>query len=153
MAVPSTISILNQIQTFLVATALYKTVVIGAQKDWTDAWPIAEIMIVDDKSEHWALGGQIRDTQGFRITTAVSFTKQTPLAAVTQLLGIRDVIVPLFQQHAYLGGTVLGVQDSRVRPATNRISFVRIDSDDYLVHELIVEVCSVYSVPIGASGI
>jgi hypothetical protein len=153
MSVPSTISILNQIQTYLVATALYTNVVIGAQKDWTEACPIAEIMIIDDKSEHWTLGGQIRDTQGFRITTGVSFTTQTPLAAVTQLLSIRDVIIPTFQQHAYLGGMVQGVQDSRIRPATNRISFMKMDSGDYLIHECIVEVCSVYSVPIGASGI
>jgi hypothetical protein len=153
MSVPNTISILTQIQTYLVGTGLYTTVVIGAQKDWTGVWPIAELMIIDDKSEHWTLGGQIRDTQGFRIVSGVSFTQQTPLAAVTQLCSLRDTIVPLFQQHAYLGGSVLGVQDSRVRPATNRISFIRINGDDYLIHELIVEVCSVYSVPIGASGI
>lgn len=153
MPVPNTLAILQQIQTFLTGTSLYTTVVIGAQKDWTNACPIAEIMIIDDKSEHWAMGGQIRDTQGFRVTTGVNFTTQTPLAAVTQLCSLRDTVVPLFQQHAYLGGSVLGVQDSRIRPATNRISFLRMDSGDYLMHELIIEVCSVYSVPIGAAGI
>mgnify|MGYP001567924312 CR=1 FL=1 len=153
MAVPNTLAIMLQMQVYLVATTLYTNVVIGAQKDWTEACPIAEVMIIDDKSEHFALGGQIRDTQGFRVTTGVSFTTQTPLAAVTQLCAIRDVIIPTFQQHAYLGGMVQGVQDSRIRPSTNRISFLKMDSGDYLIHECIVEVESVYSVPIGAQGI
>ena len=72
--------------------------------------------------------------------------------AITQLLAIRDTIMPIFQQHAYLGG-VAGVDDSRVRPGAKRLYFAKVQGNDYLVHEMVVEVRSQYSVPIGVDGV
>ena len=149
---PNTLGIMTQIKTFLDGLGLYTTTVIGLERDWTGVVPIAEIMWIDDKSENWEMGGFKRDTQGFRVSTGVSLTEQTPLAAVTQLCTLRDAIVPLFQQHAYLGG-IAGVDDSRVRPSTMRIIPMTLNGNLYLVHELVVEVCTVYGVPTGAQGI
>lgn len=149
---PNTQAILNAIQTYLTGAGVYTTVEIGAVRDWTNAWPLAEVMFIEDDSAHFGHSGKIRDSQGFRITSAVSFTHQTPPSAVAQLITIRDTVVPIFQQHAYLGG-VSGVQDSRVKPGSAKISFIRLGEDEYLMHEFIVEVRQTYNVPIGASGI
>lgn len=149
---PNTWSILQAIQGIVQGTNAYKTVGIGAVKDWTDNWPVSEIAFADDDSEHYAHGGKIRDTQGFRVTSAVSFTQQTPAQAVQQLTTLRDTLIPLFQQHALLTG-VAGVQDSRVKASSPKVYFLHIDSDDYAVHEFTVEVRTTYNVPIGASGI
>lgn len=158
MAQPNTLLIMNQIQAMLQALTInaqpaYATVVLGAQKDWTDAWPVAEVMFAEDLSEHFRAGGYIRDTQGFVVRSAVSWTKQTPLQAVTQFCNIRDAATYLFQSHAYLQNAVPGVDDSRVKPVPAKISFIEVGGDDYLVHELIVEVSSDWTVPIGATGI
>lgn len=152
MALPDTWNLLQAIAGLTQGTNSYTTVAIGAVKDWTDAWPVCEIAFSEDDSEHFAHGGKIRDTQGFRITSAVSFTRQTPAQAVQQITTIRDTMIPLFQQHAILTG-VPGVQDSRVKAGSPKLYFMRVDSDDYLVHEFTVEVRSTYNVPIGASGI
>lgn len=149
---PNTQAILNAIASYLTGAGVYTTVEIGAIKDWTSAWPLAEVMFIEDDSTHFAHSGKIRDAQGFRVTSAVNFTQQTPPNAVAQLINIRDTIIPIFQQHAYLGG-VSGVQDSRVKPGSAKISFMLVNGDDYLVHEFIVEVHQTYNVPIGASGI
>jgi hypothetical protein len=160
MGTPHTLDIINQVQNLINTYAidsnsnpLYKTVAIGAVKDWTEAWPVCEIMIVEDDTKHWKDSGAIRDTQGFRVTTAVNYSTQTPLAAVTQFITIRDIVIPIFQQRAYLGGIVQNVGDSRVKPGSPRISFMVLDSGDYIVHEFIVEVRQDYYVPIGAQGI
>lgn len=152
MALPNTWSILQAIQGIVQGTNAYKTVAIGAVKDWTDTWPVCEIAFSEDDSEHYAHSGKIRDSQGFRITSAVSFTQQTPAQAVQQLTSLRDTLIPLFQQHAVLTG-IQGVQDSRVKAGSPKVYFMHIDSDDYAVHEFTVEVRSTYNVPIGASGI
>ncbi len=152
MPLPNTLGIINEIQSMLTALTIYKTVEIGAVKDWTDSWPLAEVMFLEDDSRHFKMSGKIRDAQGFRITSAVNYTQQTPAQAVTQLIGIRDMVIPLFQQHAYLNGTA-GVADSRVKEGSAKISFMLVNGDDYIVHEFIVEIKQDYNVPIGASGI
>lgn len=148
MTQPNTWAILQRIESLITSTNLYTTVAIGAVKDWADACPVCEIMFVQDDSEHYAQGGKIRDPQGIRITTGISFTTQTPAQAVQQLTTIRDTIVPMFQQRATLQD-LSGVQDSRIKPKSSRIAFMLISGNDYLVHECIVEVRSTYNVPIG----
>ena len=150
---PVTQNIINAIQAYLVSSNLYKVVELGAIKDWSDVWPLAEVMFLEDDSTHWSSGGTIKDTQGFRVTTAICYsTTLTPPQATAQLIAIRDAIMPVFQQHAYLGG-ITGVSDSRIKPGSTKISFITDNGNDYLVHEFIVEVRQKYSVPIGASGI
>ena len=112
MGEPQTQAIINQIQALINQYAvdsnsnpLYKTVEIGAVKDWTEAWPVCEIMIIEDDTKHWKDSGAIREPQGFRVTTAVNYTQQTPPQAVAQFITIRDAVIPIFQQHAYLGGS------------------------------------------------
>ena len=152
MAGPNTLAIMNQMMTFLQGLGLFKTVVLGAQKDWTDAWPVAEVMIAEDSNINFEMGGFKKDIQGFKVTWGTSWTRQTPAAAVTAWCALRDAIVPLFQQHAYMGG-LQNVEDSRVKPVPFKVAFMTIGTDDYLTGELIVEVESVWSVPIGAAGI
>jgi len=147
----NTQAIINEIQTLITGLSLYKTVEQGAIKDWTEAWPLAEIMLLEDNSEHYTHGGGIRDTQGFRVTSAVNFTQQTPPQALAQLISLRDTVIPLFQQRAMLTG-ITGVQDSRVKPGSPKVSFVLVNGDDYLVHEFIVEVHQTYYVPIGGAN-
>jgi hypothetical protein len=149
---PNTQAILNAIQSYLQSSGVYTIVEQGAVKDWTGQAPLAEVMFIEDDSEHYAHGGKIRDTQGFRVTSVISFTSQTPPQAVAQLITIRDTIIPTFQQHAYLGG-VSGVMDSRVKPKSAKISWMLVNGDDYVVHEFIVEVRQTYNVPIGTQGI
>jgi len=149
---PVTQTILNTIQSYLVGTNLYQIVEIGAVKDWSPYNAVCEVMFTEDDSDHWKLGGTIRDQQGFRVISAFNFTKQAPPVVVSQLITVRDTIVPLFQQHAYLGG-VAGVQGSRVKPGSMKISWMLVNGDDYLAHEFVVQVHQVYSVPIGAQGI
>lgn len=148
---PVTQNIINAIQSYLQGTNLFQIVEIGAVKDWSPYTAVCEVMFIEDDSEHWKLGGTIRDPQGFRVTSAFNFTKQAPPAVVSQLITVRDTIIPLFQQHAYLGG-VAGVQGSRVKPGSAKISWMLVNGNDYLVHEFIVQVHQVYSVPIGAAG-
>lgn len=149
---PNTQAILNEIQALITAAGVYTTVEIGAIKDWTNQTPCCEIMFIEDDSEHFAHGGKIRDSQGFRVTTGIDFTTQAPRAAVSQLITIRDTIIPIFQQRALLTG-IPGVQDSRVKPGSVRISFMIVNQQqDYLVHEFIVEVRQTYNVPIGGAN-
>lgn len=121
MALPDTIGIMTQIKSLITtANAGYRTIAIGGVKDWTDSSPVCEIGFATDASNHFAHGGKIEDVQGFRITTAVLFASSTsqtptPTQAVTTLCAIRDIVVPLFQQKAYLGGQA-GVIDSRIKP-------------------------------------
>lgn len=149
---PVTQTILNTIQSYLVGTNLYQIVEIGAVKDWSPYTTLCEVMFIEDDSEHWKQGGTIRDQQGFRVASAFNFTKQSPPAVVAEMITVRDTIIPLFQQHAYLGG-VAGVQGSRVKPGSAKIAWMLVGGDDWLVHEFIVAVHQVYSVPIGAQGI
>jgi hypothetical protein len=160
MGTPQTQAIIDQIQNLINTYAidansnpLYKTVEIGAVKDWTETWPVCEIMIVEDDSIHWKDSGAIRDGQGFRVTTAINYTQQTPPQAVTQFITIRDAVIPIFQRHAYLGGVVQNVGSSRVKPGSPKIRFMTVNGDDYIVHEFIIEVKQDYYVPIGAQGI
>jgi len=155
---PNTLGVMQGIQSIITANipTVYKTVALEAYKDWTNADPVCEIAFMEDHSEHFAAGGVIKDIQGFKITSAVLFagnsTSVTPTQSITNLCACRDAVVPLFQQHAYLGG-VQGVSDSRVKPDTFKLSVVTDHDNDYLVHEFIVEVESVWTVPIGAQGI
>lgn len=153
----NTLAIMQTIQKMVLGlnsggTQLYKTVALEAVEDWATAWPVCEIHFEDDSSEHFAAGGVISDTQGFRLTTAVNFMQQTPEQAITMLTALRDQIVALFQQHAYLESTAV-VADSRVRPGARSLLWVKDGGDYYLVHELIIEVRSQYTVPIGVQGI
>jgi len=148
---PHTQVIINEIVALINAASIYKTVEMGAIKDWTDLWPVCEVMIVEDDSDHFAHSGKIRDIQGFRVTSGVLFTEQSPADAVTQFIGIRDAIIPIFQQRALLTG-VAGVQDSRVKPHSVKVSFMMIQGNDYLVHEFIVEVHQTYNMPIGGAN-
>jgi len=157
MSLPNTIGVMQQIQSLITASgANYRTIAIGAVKDWTGVDPICEIGLSSDSSAHFAHGGRIEDTQGFRITTAVLFASSTsptptPTQAVTTLCGIRDVVVPLFQQKAYLGG-LAGVADSRVKPGNFTISFITVGGNDYIVHEFEVEVRSMYNIVVPDGG-
>lgn len=154
MAQPNTLAVMQQIQAIITGLGIYTTIGLEAVKDWAGADPICEIAYVDDLVEKFADGGVNEDTQGFRITSAVNFTKQTPLAAITQLANIRDTVVYTFMSHAYLGnGAPAQVQDSRLRPAINKLSFIQVGGDDYLIYEFIVEVRSQWSTPIGVNGI
>ncbi len=158
MALPNTLGVMMGIQSLIngLSPNPYRTVALEAFKDWTNADPVCEIAFSLDDSEHFAAGGVIKDIQGFRITSAVLFagasTVVTPTQAITNLCTCRDAVVPLFQQHAYLGG-VQGVSDSRVKPGSFKLSVVTDHDNDYLVHEFIVEIESQYTVPIGAQGI
>jgi len=154
MALPNTLGVMMGIQSLIngLSPNPYRTVALEAFKDWTNADPVCEIAFSLDDSEHFAAGGVIKDIQGFRITSAVIFSTATPTAAITALCTCRDAVVPLFQQHAYLGG-VQGVSDSRVKPGSFKLSVVTDHDNDYLVHEFIVEIESQYTVPIGAQGI
>ena len=158
MAAPDTFAIMQQIQMLIqgLSPQPYTTIGLEMVKDWTDIDPVCEIAWAEDMSEHFTAGGQIEDTQGFRITSAVCYTKgRTPAAAVQLLCACRDAVIPLFQQHAYLADTLgaLGVYDSRVKPASNRLAVVEDAGEKYIVHEFIVEVLSTYTVPIGTQGI
>ncbi len=153
MALPNTLGVMQGIESIITAnTTVYQTVALEAYKDWTNADPVCEIAFSEDDSEHFAAGGVIKDIQGFKITSAVKFSTVTPTAAITALCACRDAVVPLFQQHAYLGG-VQGVSDSRVKPGSAKLAVVTDHDQEYLVHEFIVEVESQYTVPIGAQGI
>jgi hypothetical protein len=150
---PNTQNIINKLQTLITALNIYTTVEIGAVKDWTNADPVCEIMLMEDDSEHFAVNQKIRDTQGFMITSGVSYTKAgiTPPTAVANLIVIRDTIIPMFQQRTLLTG-LTGVQDSRVKPGSPKISFRNeMGGDSFIVHEFILEVHQLYNVPMGAS--
>jgi hypothetical protein len=158
MPLPNTLGVMQGIQSLIngLSPNPYKTVALEAFKDWTNADPVCEIAFSEDDCVHFAAGGTIRDIQGFRITSAVLFagasTAVTPTQAITTLCTCRDAVVPLFQQHAYLGGTQ-GVSDSRVKPGSMKLSVVTDEGNDYLVHEFVVEVESQYTVPIGVNGV
>jgi len=150
---PNTQGILTEIYTLTNALAIYTTLEIGAVKNWTNADPVGEIMWMEDDSEHYATNQKIRDVQGFLVTSGVSYTKAgiTPATAVANLTAIRDVVIPMFQQRGILTG-IAGVQDSRVKPGSAKISFRNeMGGDSFIVHEFIVEVKQLYNVPMGAS--
>jgi hypothetical protein len=159
MALPNTLSIMQQIQLLINAqpnTAGYKTVALEAIKNWRGFDPVCEIAFIGDDSSHFAHGGKIEDVQRFRIATGVLYADDsdptvTPLSVITKLTAIRDVVVPLFQQKAYLGG-LIGVQDSRVREGSFRIGFLTVSGQDYLVHTFEVEVRSMYNITIPDGG-
>lgn len=148
MAAPNTLAVMNQIQSLVNGLGIFTTVVLEAQKDWANATPVCEIAYVDDVVEHFSDNGVMEDTQGFKLTIGVDFTGQTPLAAITSLTSLRDSLVYLLSSHTYLGGTPAQVGDARIRPATNRVSFLEIQGNDYLAYEVILDVRSTWLVPI-----
>lgn len=153
MPLPVTQNIINEIYTLITALNIYTTVEIGAVKNWTNADPVCEVMLMEDNSEHFSVNQKIRDTQGFRITSGVSYTKAgtTPPTAVANLIVIRDTIIPMCQQRTLLTG-LSGVQDSRVKPGSPRITFrTEMGGDSFVVHEFIVEVRQLYNVPMGVN--
>lgn len=150
---PNTQGIFDKIYNLILALNIYTTVEEGAIKNWTNADPVCEVMWAEDDSEHFATNQKIRDPQGFRITSGVSYTKAgiTPATAVANLIVIRDTVIPMFQQRSILTG-IAGVQDSRVKPGSAKISFRNeMGGDSFIVHEFIVEVKQLYNVPMGAS--
>ncbi len=150
---PNTQGILLEINSLIVALNIYATIEIGAVKDWTNADPVCEIMLMEDDSEHFTTNQKIRDSQGFMVTSGVSYTKAgiTPAVAVANLIVIRDTVIPLFQQRSILTG-ITGVQSSRVKPGSPKISFRNeMGGDSFIVHEFIVEVKQTYNVPMGAN--
>ena len=150
---PNTQGIFDKIRDLVLALGIYTTVEQGAVKNWTNDDPVCEIMLMEDDSEHFAVNQKIRDTQGFRITSGVSYTKAgtTPPVAVANLIVIRDTIIPMCQQRTLLTG-LTGVQDSRVKPGSPRIMFrTEMGGDSFVVHEFILEVKQLYNVPMGVS--
>ena len=150
---PNTQGILDKIYNLILALNIYTTVEEGAVKNWTNADPVCEVMFMEDDSEHFSVNQKIRDTQGFQITSGVSYTKGgiTPATAVANLIVIRDTIIPICQQRTLLTG-LTGVQDSRVKPGSPKISFrTEMGGDSFVIHTFILEVKQLYNVPMGVN--
>jgi hypothetical protein len=150
---PNTQGIFDKIRDLVIALDIYTTVEQGAVKNWTNADPLCEVMLMQDDSEHFAVNQKIRDTQGFQITSGVSYTKAgiTPAVAVANLIVIRDTIIPMCQQRTLLTG-LTGVQDSRVKPGSPKISFrTEMGGDSFVIHTFILEVKQLYNVPMGVN--
>lgn len=148
---PNTTAVVQQMKTELTAlkladgvTGAYQTVVIGAQKDYTQIpLPCATIIVHADDSQRHAHGGTIMEHTMVEIRSVVDYTDAN--AAELQILSIRDALMPLLQKYAVLPNTI-SVYSARVKPNSASFLWMWLKPDWYRIHTVLLEVAQYYVV-------
>jgi hypothetical protein len=91
----------------------YKTVNIGAAKDYTDIWPVLEIVASSGVTKRHAVGGKIWDMDEITLRSVVDETNSQQSEQNINLC--RDALTGLWHATARLNATS-GVVDSRLVP-------------------------------------
>jgi hypothetical protein len=138
---PNTAAPEDTIVLLLQATGLFNSVELGEPPDYTDlvAAPLracASVTFAEDDSEHDASGGQVNDTQGFRVRVVISLADHHQ--AELDLRTIRDTIVPIFQKHSTLqdaGNTIY----SLIKKGSQRPGYLYAEGNLYRAYEMVIE--------------
>jgi hypothetical protein len=138
---PNTAAPEDMIVTLLQATGLFNSVELGEPPDYTNlvAAPLracASVAFAEDDSSHDASGGQVNDTQGFRVRVVISLLDHHQ--AELDLRTIRDAIIPIFQKHSTLqdaGNTIY----SLIKQGSMRPGYLFANGSLFRAYEFIVE--------------
>lgn len=145
MGAPNTQGILNEIVTLLQGlsgSATLTSVTLGGLKAYTpDKLPAGVVQLKKESSDHYAMGGAVRNTMHIRLRFVVDYT--TASTAEAQIVAIRDAVDSLFQQHATLAA-VSGVADSRIEPNSGTYGFASYNSVFLRVYEVELRVIQQY---------
>ena len=154
---PNTIAVLDEFQAQAQAlkladgvTLTYQTVVIGAQKDYTDiALPCLTLIPRHDESQRHAHGGIIVEPMDIEFRSIVDTTiSNTASQAEVQIIAIRDALMPLLQKYAVTPNT-LTVYHSQVKKGSAAFSWMFLKPNWYRIHTVLYEVAQYYVVPGG----
>lgn len=144
---PDTNGVVNQLVTMLTnlklvdgVTPAYTTVKRGAIRNFTDLTPAAQIIARQDASARHAHGGTIVDHTTIEIRTVVD--DSTNDTAEPQIFAIRDVLIPLLQQHVTLMNQS-SVYHSELKPGGYAWLYLP-PSQWYRVHTVELEVAQYY---------
>src|SRR5581483_10812037 len=149
---PNTTAVVQQLQTELQALKLadgitnaYNTVVIGAQKDYTEIpLPCATIIVHQDDSARHAHGGTIVEHTDIEIRSVVDYTTtNTASQAELQILSIRDALMPLLNKYAVLPNT-LTVYNAKIKPNSASFLWMFLKPDWYRIHTVALQVAQYY---------
>ena len=146
---PNTTAVVQQLQSELQALLLadgvthaYQTVVIGAQKDYTEIpLPCATLIPHGDDSARHAFGGTIMEHTQIEIRSICDYTVAS--TAELQVLSIRDALMPLLQQYAVLPNTI-SVYSARVKPNSGAFMWMFLKPNWYRIHSVMLEVAQYY---------
>lgn len=148
---PDTLSVVNTLKTMLTdlklsdgITSAYQTVKIGGIKDYTVLpLPCASIVLHDDESARWKHGGTIREPQEVEIRSVVDYTNEE--AAELQIIGIRDVLMPLLNKYAVLPNTTT-VYHSQIKAGPGGFKWLWLKPNWYRAHMVSLEVVQYYAI-------
>ncbi len=143
---PSTQLIVNELQTLLESieissVAIYKTVIIGGEKDYTNLVPCAVIVLHQDSSERHSMGGTIVEHQDIEIRSVVDYTVAS--TAETAIIAIRDALMPVLQKYCTLQSTP-GVYHSEIKKSGAAFQWMFLKPNWYRIHTVVLEVAQYY---------
>lgn len=124
----------------------YKTIHIGALKDYTDDWPCLEIEATQDQTTRHALGGKIRDETTFLLRSVVLYSGYESGVAEYNIAALRDALTVLLHQHATLQAAD-GVVRAALEPRM-RFGYLLRNGQFWRVHECLVHVSYDYTVTV-----
>lgn len=147
---PDTNAIATSLKTFLQAVQynsapLYSLVKIGSVTDPTDVVTYASITFDKGMTERYASGWRIDDRPVFLIESGMSMDDST--AAETLLMGIRDLLIPLFLSQVSLNSTP-GVYMTLLEQEDRALYKAYPNGRIYRVHHLFVKVAAQYNVTV-----
>jgi hypothetical protein len=126
------------------AANAYKTVNIGAVKDFTDAWPVLEILGHTGVTKRHAVGGKIRDITAILLRSIVDETNSN--FSEENIDACRDALTGLWHATARLNATN-GVVDSRLNEQ-EKWDYVPQNGQWWRAHECVLECTYEYNVTI-----
>jgi hypothetical protein len=146
---PNTTAVVQQLQTELQALLLadglthaYQTVVIGAQKDYTEIpLPCATLIVHGDDSQRHSFGGTIMEHTDIEIRSIVDYTDAN--AAELQILSIRDALMPLLNKYAVLPNT-LTVYSAKIKSNSGAFLWMFLKPNWYRIHTVVLTVAQYY---------
>lgn len=151
---PNTTAVLTELQTLLQAlkladnvTPAYQTVIIGAQKDYTEIpLPCCTLIPRHDDSARHAHGGTIVEHTDIEIRTVCDYTNAS--AAELQVIAIRDALMPLLNKYAVLPSTST-VYHAEIKKGSANFAWMFLKPDWYRIHTVTLEVAQYYVIPGG----
>jgi hypothetical protein len=128
--------------TYASGGSVYTATTLGEFRDITDVLPCCEVYANEDDSQRYTTGGRVKDHQSFYVLSIVDMTDSSN--AETQIMQIRDAIIPQFVKHVELGisGTVLL---AKYKPGSGRFTRIYRNDQFYRSHVFLVEVVQEYT--------
>lgn len=157
---PNTYTIATAIKNILGTATInsspaYANVIVGGLKDYTDAMPVAVILLASASSDRYSLGrsAKIHDVLRFEISSVIDYSVAS--TAEQTIASLRDTVTFLFAQSASLGNAgnapsgVPGVNIITIVKNSEKFGFPMINGDVRRSHSFLLEVTYEYTLPLG----